>query len=149
MHALRSVRIHSVRWQAQALIFFLVCVVLHGLLPEYKSESMLIQRVRLIVSGTKYACDGPQGLGSEQELIKGKPKWMKYPGMPVASLKDLKKARAKLIGTEGTTQICENCSRTNIPITSCCPPSQLGEPTIGTQCRQSLLSLPTHATKTG
>jgi len=57
-----------------------------------------------LLAGSRYACDDPQGLGSEQEYIKGQAKWMRYPGMPKAALADVADA-CKLIASEGLHQI--------------------------------------------
>ena len=51
--------------------------------------------------GATYACTEPQGLGSEQEVVKGKVKWMRYPAMPKATLGDVKDA-CVLFATEGS-----------------------------------------------
>lgn len=41
--------------------------------------------VASLPTGDAFACDTPQGLGSEQQLINGQVKWVRYPQMPRAS----------------------------------------------------------------
>merc|ERR1719398_116 len=54
--------------------------------------------------GDTYACDSPQGLGSELEWHMGEEKWMKYPSIPRAALKDMSDA-CQFIGSEGVIQL--------------------------------------------
>lgn len=54
--------------------------------------------------GDTYACDEPQGLGSELELLGGQMKWTRHPSMPTATIVDMDGACVQ-IGTEGTKMI--------------------------------------------
>ena len=54
--------------------------------------------------GDTYACDEPQGLGSELELLGGQMKWTRHPSMPTATIVDMDDACVQ-IGTEGTKMV--------------------------------------------
>jgi hypothetical protein len=55
--------------------------------------------------GQTWACDEPQGLGSEIELINGEEKWVRYPSMPYATIEDVVSDACSLIGTLGANEV--------------------------------------------
>jgi len=57
--------------------------------------------------GKTFACDEPQGLGSEVELIDGELKWVRHPSLPNAGLSDMDEDACHLIGSSGKLFACK------------------------------------------